>query len=73
MADAKDADQETVPKEKTETAVQGESKSEVKIEPKSGSAAVNEAATLTDEVMVKEGKDTDVKMELAEEIKSEDV
>ena len=73
VADAKDADQETVPKEKTETAVQGESKSEVKIEPKSGSAAVNEAATLTDEVMVKEGKDTDVKMELAEEIKSEDV
>lgn len=73
VADAKDADQETVPKEKTETAVQGESKSEVKIEPKSGSAAVNEAATLTDEVMVKEGKETDVKMELAEEIKSEDV
>ena len=73
VADAKDADPETVPKEKTETAVQGESKSEVKIEPNSGSAAVNEAATLTDEVMVKEGKDTDVKMELAEEIKSEDV
>ena len=67
------ADPETEPKEEPETAVQGESKSEVKIEPKSGSAAVNEAATLTDEVTVKEGKETDVKMELAEEIKSEDV
>ena len=73
VADAKDADQETEPKEKSETAVQGESKSEVKIEPKSESAAINKAATLTDEVMVKEGKETDVKMELAEEIKSEDV
>ena len=73
VADAKDADQETEPKEEPETAVQGESKFEVKIEPQSGSAAVNEAATLTEEVTVKEGKETDVKMELAEEIKSEDV
>ena len=73
VADAKDADQEIEPKEEPETAIQGESKSEVKIEPKSGSAAVNEAATLTEEVTVKEGKETDVKMELAEEIKSEDV
>ena len=74
VADAKDADQETEPKEEPENAVQGGSKSEVKIEPKTGSAAINEAATLTDEVTVKkEEKETDVKMKLAEEMKTEDV